>query len=305
MNTADTTIYICANQKYEDMKNYLSTQEDQKDLLASYKAIFEGDTSQIQCDDERIKELLVLYESYLKWAFTHDTTIESCKAYILETFQQVFPKIATYDELEEEVKAYFENFGYHFILGVTAPYVDLYLWKQQKKEVRHVELLEHSVEMNVYEMSEVITGGWFDYFSLHTAGTGGWVSDDGAYYFASKYDVTSDDFNVSLLKHEGQHFYDFQTYGEMDSISLEYRAKLIELIYHSTSKRLNVLLKTCAENKENPHAYSNMMIIKELSKRIFHKDFEEDETLWKEHYEEVRSLAKELLKEDTETRNKH
>ena len=117
--------------------------------------------------------------------------------------------------------------------------------------------------MNVYEMDGIITRGWYDYLTFGMIGAGGWVSDDGCYYFAEKYDTDSEDFKVSLLKHEGQHFHDLSIWPEMASIDLEYRAKLVELIYLQSQSYLEKILLNLSVDDSNPHGHANKRIVTE------------------------------------------
>ena len=73
---------------------------------------------------------------------------------------------------------------------------------------------------------------WLDYISFGETGTGGWSNGDGLIHCVrAAYDLDSEDFRVSLLKHEAQHAMDQTRYPGITNEELEYRAKLVELIY--------------------------------------------------------------------------
>lgn len=83
----------------------------------------------------------------------------------------------------------------------------------------------------------------------------------------------------------------------MESHDLEYRAKLVELIYYKEPKRLYKFLASLSDDKNNPHSYANKTIVTELSKRIFKKELELDKKLWKQQYEKVREVCHTLYEE--------
>jgi hypothetical protein len=62
---------------------------------------------------------------------------------------------------------------------------------------------------------------------------GGWAIKEDANLYCNKgdYDLNSEHFKVSYLKHETIHFTDLNEYPQLSSADLEYRAKLIELMY--------------------------------------------------------------------------
>ena len=84
---------------------------------------------------------------------------------------------------------------------------------------------------------------WLDYLSFGEVGTGGWSNGDGLIHCVkSGYDLDSEAFQVSLLKHEAQHAADHARFRGMSSEELEYRAKLVELICSSQRNLLDRFL---------------------------------------------------------------
>jgi hypothetical protein len=150
-------------------------------------------------------------------------------------------------------------------------------------------------------MKGIITRGWLSYLSLNKIGTGGWVTLTGTNYFAKSYNTFSQDFKISLLKHEAQHFYDQQHYPEMESADLEYRAKLVELSYlvkpHILLFSFFGAMGDSSDNdrKTNPHGNANRRIVQAKSQRLFNKEFETNRKLWKGRKKEIGFIARELL----------
>ena len=244
-------------------------------------------------------EFLRPYEDYLKWALKNETTTEECKEHLLGRLSGLFPHISTWDELQDAVKIYFEERGYHLAFGVMQPYPTLCLWSKETVRTVPVEIPEGTIEIEVREMDGVITGGWLDYLSFGRVGAGGWVTAKGTNYFKGKYDTASDDFQISLLKHEGQHFFDLKNHPKMQSTDLEYRAKLVELIYYKDMGCFFAFFANMSndDSKTYPHAYAERKIVQGLSAKIFGRDLEKCRDLWMAEKEKVPAATLELLKE--------
>ena len=298
----------CLLGNYRKVAEYLSKVEGKAKLLGKYKNIFGGDAYNIKAKDKAISHFLRLYEDYLKWALSSDNTTEECKTYLSNKLVPLFPNHQ--NVLEDDawkafcaaIEDFFKDRGYFLTFGVTPPYPTLYLWAKERRQMKNIALPEGSVEIEVVRMSKVITGGWLDYLSRGKIGAGGWVTDKGCTYFSHKYKSFSDEFKVSLLKHEAQHFFDLKKYPEMKSVDLEYRAKLVELIYHKKMKTFNFFLRNMADSDDSafPHALAERKIIQGLSKKIFGKELETDKGAWTGKGKEVRKFSLELLREHSE-----
>ena len=106
------------------------------------------------------------------------------------------------------------------------------------------------------------------------------------------YDMESENFQVSLLKHEAQHTTDLAAYKNLPSEVLEYRAKLVELIY---SRERNLLVRFLDEadrsDPNNGHALASARLIEDVSRTLGRKPGE----LAALSVEEVRAVARELF----------
>lgn len=85
----------------------------------------------------------------------------------------------------------------------------------------------------------------------------------------SAYDFDSEAFQVSLLKHEAQHVRDLARDPNMSSEDLEYRAKLVELIYTGERNLLEQFAREadCAD-RSNGHVSASDRIIKGFARRL-------------------------------------
>jgi len=293
---------ICLKGDYKLVVSYLSDLDDGNELLEKYKSIYERGAYFLETKDEKIVDFLHCYEDYLKWALINEVTTEECKESFLNKFEKFFPNVCNFDEIGDSVKAYFKERGYYAQFGVTRPYPDLYLWSKQTMRIEEVELPEAVEEINVCEMDGIITRGWLNYLSMNKIGAGGWVTQGGANYFKDKYDIHSDDFKISLIKHEAQHFHDIKNYPKMQSTDLEYRAKLVELIYYREMECFfSFLREMCSDDdRTHPHSYASRKIIQALSNRIFGKELETRPDLWTAEGSKISSASLALLKEHSE-----
>ncbi|MCL2854548.1 MAG: hypothetical protein FWE21_02895 [Defluviitaleaceae bacterium] len=294
---------ICLLGGYHQIVAYLAGVEGGSGLLAKYRAVFEGDKCLINAKEPEVAAFLRIYEDYLKWALTHQTTTDRCKAFLLEKLQTIFAHVKDWDELQTAIVVFLEGKGYHANFGVTAPYPTLYLWKRQKVKKMSVRLPHGIAEIDVCAMKGVVTRGWLGYLSFDKISAGGWVTATGCNYFTDKYNMLSSDFKVSLLKHEAQHFYDLEQFPEMESADLEYRAKLVELIYHKKIQRFFGLIggmgdEDGGDRKTNPHGHANRKIVEAMSTRSFGRPLETDQELWKAVKKKIPAMAQKLLDED-------
>lgn len=125
----------------------------------------------------------------------------------------------------------------------------------------------------------------------------GWANEDGLYCNLKCYkDLEGEEFQVSYLKHEAQHLYDYKYFPGLKSKELEYRAKLVELIYSKKHLILKKFLNDAKNDPDFPHPYASYNIIKNLSSIIFKKDYEPNSNVWLEiDYKKISSTALELF----------
>ncbi len=139
--------------------------------------------------------------------------------------------------------------------------------------------------------------GAMEYLSFGKISTGGWTDDNGVINCVkSSYDLTSEDFSVSLLKHEAQHARDLKEFGALPSDELEYRAKLVELIY---SVRRNLIPQFIREADSsggaNGHTKAAYRIINGFKNKLNKStDALYDIPIW-----QVRQIAEKLFAESS------
>ena len=181
------------------------------------------------------------------------------------------------------LQGHLKTHGCYAAVGRTGQFYDLLLHGAET-EVRYpVTTPEDTLEVKVVFMDSVISNGWEGYATCDTYYPGGWATDSALFCVRSSYDLASEQFTVSYLKHEGKHFADYKRFPKLQGADLEYRAKLVEL---GAAKEImygliRFFLKNSAYDANNPHAYANFCVIRDLSRSLFNKEREEDIAAWK------------------------
>lgn len=175
------------------------------------------------------------------------------------------------DAVETRLQARLEAEGVHALLGRTPPFRELMLWRTQSDEMREIALPEGVHRTRVVLLDDFASLGWAGYATCDRSITGGWVRPDGIYAVRPGWgDLNGEEFLVSFLSHEAQHFADKERYGELASWELEYRAKLAELAM--ADRTLAQLLEAFAGNQGDdpdiPHSYANKRVLAALRTRL-------------------------------------
>ena len=173
-------------------------------------------------------------------------------------------------ELFERLAELLLREGLYAFTGPSPPFRDLYLWKTQRTERYEVLLTDRTLGLNVVFMDDIITQGWKEYASLGLASVTGWVDGGQLYCVRWAYDIESENFAVSYLKHEARHLADLADYPGMDTTELEYRAKLTELAFaNQTLQRILLdFTNKATANAASPHAMANFRVIHDIYERL-------------------------------------
>jgi hypothetical protein len=192
--------------------------------------------------------------------------------------------------------------GIRFLDTPAPPLRDLFLWKTEETKSYTVRLTERTQRVQVTFMSGLYSMGWKQYATLGLVATTGWVEGDRLYCVEWAYDRSSENFKVSYLKHESRHLADFELFPELQSTDLEYRAKLTELIFASTSllRLLDDFTQKSAPNPASPHAYANYRVTRDVYREMFGKPFPDSGSPWREvSTRAVNAAARDLLQRNS------
>jgi hypothetical protein len=207
-------------------------------------------------------------------------------------------------DIFEFVGEIFDEKGVHYLDKPAPPLRDLFLWKTEENRKYPVRLTDRTQKVSVTFMSDIYSLGWKQFAALGLVATTGWVEDGRLYCVDSAYDRISENFEVSYLKHESRHLADFNHFPGLQSADLEYRAKLTELAFASTSTRqlLVDFTSKSANNPASPHAYANYRVTREIYREMFDKPFPASSDPWQEiNTQAVNKAARDLLRRNTES----
>lgn len=157
--------------------------------------------------------------------------------------------------------------GWGFQGGRTPPLQDFMLWRSTDSRRYEVTLSDRVQTVSVHFLDGFVSQGWASFATFGHAGTGGWAAADGLYCVKSSYDLTSERFLVSYLKHEARHFADYKRFPNLQGADLEYRAKLTELIYAQRDQRalLGMFASHANGRTHAPHPLANWHVLNDLA----------------------------------------
>jgi len=251
---------------------YIKQFPEQADLYNRFVRIYAQEHYITYQIDDDLNRILTVYQRYYREAFYLCIGREQAEYELkrrLAALFEISDQDAGLPDLEQNLVAEaFRNRGMHFRGGKTDGYYGPYIWRTTETAAYEVELPEGTQTYKVKLLDGFIAKSWMDYISFGEIGTGGWTDSDGVICCVkSSYDFDSEDFRVSLLKHEAQHAWDLAHSPDMSSEDLEYRAKLVELIY---SRQRNLLRQFAveADGSDDPisgHAAASRRIVEGIA----------------------------------------
>lgn len=292
------------NGQLHDAVNYLRNYPEMKEKYDKYIDVFEQGHYLKRTDNEVLDKIDRIYQNYYRNIFWLNIPDAQAKESLFNELWQFcgskddLPK----DELiEEEIEKIVRAEGYEYLGGTTQGYYGPYIWKSSTEVTYKVEIPTGIESYTIIMMDGFISRSWLDFISFGETGTGGWASDNGTLCcIKSLYDLESDEFKISFLKHEAQHAYDKKKFKDLTATTLEYRAKLVELIYWPNEDMIKkIFTEADNSNPDNSHAVSSYRIINRMSQKLFNCDYVNDEKAWEGKVRDVKSYAFELLDESS------
>jgi hypothetical protein len=233
---------------------------------------------QIQVDGPLTRDVADIYLKYWRRCLLREVEGATANAELFDNLKACLKKrgkeperFASLDDLTEALGALLQAEGVHSIRGVTAPYYELMLWKTEDTRRYAVKLPESTQQVNVVLMSGFVLKGWLGFATCDKAFSGGWTTKDRLYCVRDSYKLDSEDFRVSYLAHEAQHFADLRRFPKLEQPELEYRAKLVELARAEDSlySLLEAFTRDSSTNRASPHAFADVCVVQHLSKALF------------------------------------
>ncbi len=244
--------------------------------------------------DPWIRQVLTAYYRYLRQVLTGGVpAMAEDRLYrdLLHLLPVPGASYPTLDDLEGVAATAFEDRGYRFVGGYTPPYRGPYIWRQTREEVYDVEIPEGHEQVTAYLCSDFLLSGWLDFATFGHIGTGGWAKPEGIYLVRHRFrNLRSKQFTVGFLRHEAQHVRDLRRFPALEAEHLEYRAKLVELIYAPSRRQVDLWRRGALKDPENAHAHSAYRLLQDL-------DAAASRHRWRP--ERLSDAARDLLARDT------
>lgn len=193
--------------------------------------------------------------------------------------------------------------GYGVSVTTQAPIHDLVVWKDERRTHYRVDLTDGAETVEVVFIDGLVSAGWRNFASLGLTATTGWTRGGALYCVGWAYDTQSQNFRVSYLKHEARHFADFRRFPGLDEATMEYRAKLTELVYSGLSAG-TLLRRFFAERSadgDSAHARANDRVARAVYMELHGRPMPQrldPETL--AHADRIDAAARRLLERNTQ-----
>lgn len=248
--------------------SYAKQFPEQTNLYNRFMDVYEHEQYMTYEVDAELNNILTAYQQYYRDAFYLCIGQEQAANKLRDRLAVLLGiednSIALCDMEQNQLVKLFINRGLHFMGGKSSGYYGPYIWRTTETVSYDVELPDDIQTYTVKLLDGFISRSWIDYLSFGEIGPGGWADGDGYINCVkSAWDFESESFRVSLLKHEAQHARDLAMNKDMSSEDLEYRAKLVELIYSSERNLLQAFAQEADDSDaSNGHAMAAHRIVK-------------------------------------------
>ncbi|GAA0322311.1 hypothetical protein GCM10008967_11000 [Bacillus carboniphilus] len=256
---------------YKLLENNKELTEEWEDLKEQmYSRFYEG-VNPITSVSSRLQPILNSFYTYYRDVLLKRKGHEEAESNLIENLSQEIGFMQQDKvELSSTIQKMFEEEGFHFLGGKTEPFYGPYIWRESEEKVYEVDLPLGKQTLKVVFMHDFIMRSWLDFATCGRKGAGGWAKEDGLYCVYSIYRdiLESPKFQISYLKHEAQHVDDFERFPNLKNHELEYRAKLVEIMYEDSSRVIQQVLHEADSNPEFPHNFASYLIKEEFEKRL-------------------------------------
>jgi predicted CopG family antitoxin len=185
------------------------------------------------------------------------------------------------------LKKIIEQEGFKVNFNFRNGFQEIFIWNKESTEKYDVILPKETIKTTVVFIESYHINGYDEFATIGDSQVGGWATKDSTKLYCNKgtYDLKSEKFKISYLKHESLHFTDLNNYPNLSAADLEYRSKVIELMYCTEGTiydRISEFVSGANKaDRKNSHPYANYILIQNLSKLIFNSDFNSDSNQWK------------------------
>lgn len=281
--------------------DYIERYHEDPSAIEKYQALFKRKEFIQLSEDPAMDNLLMPYQLYFHDVFYDDVETKVAEERLRERLSTLLgSKNLPMEELEEQLKVIIEAQDYYFLGGKSNGYYGPYVWKSKEVVTYSVELPDTTEDFDIFILDGFITRSWMDYISFGLAGTGGWAQANGAICcIRNRYDFESEAFKVSLLKHEAQHSLDLRKYEGITNAELEYRAKLVELIYSNDLSILGNFYERAKSTQINEgHVQASVQIKDAFNQRFFEEEIDDIDGVY--DLNGIQVFARQLFQESNE-----
>jgi hypothetical protein len=251
----------------------------QRDVASALRARFAASPPAVAEDlPSATAAILRAYRAYWRRAMLAPAARSDAEGALLHDLAPVLAEQgalpADLDAAADAAKAAIEAEGLHALTGVTLPLYELMVWRSSTRTTYRVALPGQHVDVGVVFLDGFVSLGWAAYATCERSHTSGWATATELYAVKSAYDVDSEQFRVSYLAHEGQHFADYAAFPKLARPELEYRAKLAEIALADATTH-DLVTRFAAQTGEDrgiPHAYANAFVTRGLARAVLGRD---------------------------------
>jgi hypothetical protein len=261
-------------------------------------------------DSPAVRKIAEMFQNYWRDALMQVAPIEQLEIDLKDSLDGMLTEhgfasaLDDEDALLENVEAFIRQEGYFALSGRTPPLLELMIWTKNDVSTESVELTDGTYQVDVNFLDDFVSYGWSNFATFGMTSTGGWTKKDGLYCLCAHYDLESERFHLSFLKHEARHYADFTLYPELQASDLEYRAKLTELAFSETDMYglLTHFFNSANRVDNAPHPLANWFVIDGLSKVLLEGKWPAEANAWESiPKENIRKAARLLLDEHDST----
>lgn len=286
--------------KVRQIMEYLSQIPEEAEFLQDYVRIYEKEDYPPLGKEEGLEDILLCYQKYYREVFYLEEPEPECRERLrlrlLEQLPHVSRELDIYTLEDGPLQDLLTEKGLFIKTGPIGGYMSPFIWKKSEPRTYHVELPEGVQECSFLFAEDFIFLGWWWYLSMTLHRAGAWVGNDGIITCDWRsYDLSSEDFNISMLKHEAQHVMDLRRWPNISDVGLEYRAFLLDLIYYESENRLHRFdAEASMDDPDNEYAVAAYLICERFANHFQTDDFDSIPI------PQIQEYAGQLFRESTE-----
>ena len=220
---------------------------------------------------------------------TDSTLYNNIADYILSNKLTRLSKDSLHKNIKDDsvLKEIIEKEGFKADFKFRNGFQEVFIWNKESTKKYEIILPKDTIKTTVVFIESYHINGYDEFATFGDSQVGGWAVKESATLYCNKgtYDLNSEKFEVSYLKHESLHFTDLNKYPNLSATDLEYRSKVIELMYCTEGTiydRISEFVSGANKaDRKNSHPYANFILIQNLSKLIFNSDFNSAINQWK------------------------